>query len=158
MCSTKIFWRWFSVKLSVMSTTSFGLVWGMHPSCARVRVVLTISRMLHTVVANVMIILNVRWWAWAHLTLHLKGAESFLETGQCTLRTQQHVSGEKSGLQDVKRADLIWYWWRSRVKNPDKPKIFVKKNVRNNSYHQFYLVLAKIRINRGLLYISSVLF
>jgi len=135
------------VKLSVMSTTSFGLVWGMHPSCARVRVVLTISRMLHTVVANVMIILNVRWWAWAHLTLHLKGAESFLETGQCTLRTQQHVSGEKSGLQDVKRADLIC-----------KPKIFVKKNVRNNSYHQFYPVLAKIRINRGLLYISSVLF
>ena len=34
-------------------------------------------------------------------------------------------------------------------KNPDKPKIFIKKNVRNHSYHQFYPVLAKIRINRG---------
>ena len=35
--------------------------------------------------------------------------------------------------------------------DPDKPKIFIKKNVRNHSYHQFYPVLAKIRINRGLL-------
>jgi len=35
--------------------------------------------------------------------------------------------------------------------NPDKPKIFIKKNVRNHSNHQFYPVLAKIRINRGLL-------
>jgi len=37
--------------------------------------------------------------------------------------------------------------------DPDKPKIFIKKNERNHSYHQFYPVLAKIRINRGLLYI-----
>jgi len=36
--------------------------------------------------------------------------------------------------------------------DPDKPKIFMKKNVRNHPYHQFYLVLVKIRINRGLLY------
>jgi len=36
--------------------------------------------------------------------------------------------------------------------DPDKPKIFIKNNVRNHSYHQFYPVLAKIRINRGLLY------
>jgi len=36
--------------------------------------------------------------------------------------------------------------------DPDKRKIFIKNNVRNHSYHQFYPVLAKIRINRGLLY------
>ena len=35
--------------------------------------------------------------------------------------------------------------------NPDKAKIFIKKNVRNHSYLQFYPVLAKIRINQGLL-------
>jgi len=28
----------------------------------------------------------------------------------------------------------------------------IKENVRNHSYHQFYPVSAKIRINRGLLY------
>jgi len=30
------------------------------------------------------------------------------------LRTQQRGSAEKSGLQDVKRADFIRYWRRSR--------------------------------------------
>jgi len=32
-----------------------------------------------------------------------------------------------------------------RIKNPHKPKVFIKKNVRNHSHHQFYPVLAKIR-------------
>jgi len=32
----------------------------------------------------------------------------------------------------------------------------MKKNVRNHSYHRFYPVLAKIRINRGLLYMNIV--
>ena len=39
-----------------------------------------------------------------------------------------------------------------RIKNSDKPKIFIKNNVRNHLYQQFYPGLAKIRINRGLLY------
>jgi len=85
--------------------------------------------------------------------LRLKGAESFLETSQCALRTQQRASGEKSELRDVKIADFIRYWRRSGLKNPDKLKIFIKKSVENHSYHQFYPVLAKIRINRGLLYV-----
>jgi len=38
-------------------------------------------------------------------------------------------------------------------KKNDKPKIFIKNNVKYHPYHQFYPVLAKIRINRGLLYI-----
>ena len=38
------------------------------------------------------------------------------------------------------------------LKNPDKTQIFIKKNIRNYSYHKFYPVLAKIRINRVLLY------
>jgi len=74
------------------------------------------------------------------LVLRLKAAESFLETSLCTLRTQERGSAEKSGLQDAKRADFIRYWWRSGLKNQDKPKIFIKKNVRNHSYHQFYPV------------------
>jgi len=57
--------------------------------------------------------------------------------------------------------------WKEQIlsgigEDPDKPKIFIKKKVRNHSYHQFYPVLANIRINRirinqGLLYISSLL-
>ena len=31
---------------------------------------------------------------------------------------------------------------------------FLKKNVRNHSYNQFYPVLAKVRINWGLLYVT----
>ena len=54
------------------------------------------------------------------------------------------------------RADLIRYWRRSGLKNPDKLKIFIKKNVKNHSYHQFCPVLAKIRINRGLLYYATL--
>jgi len=77
--------------------------------------------------------------------LRLKASESFLETSQCTYFTK------KSGLRDVKRADFIRYWRRSGLKNPDKPKIFIEKNVTNHSYHQFYPVLAKI--NRGLLHL-----
>ena len=47
-----------------------------------------------------------------------------------------------------------------RIKNPYKPKIFIKKKLRNHSYHQFHPVLAKIRINRiringGLLYFKT---
>jgi len=52
----------------------------------------------------------------------------------------------------LKRADFIRCWQRSGLKTPDKPKIFIKKNGRNHSYHQFYPVSAKIRINRGSLY------
>ena len=71
------------------------------------------------------------------LVLRLKASESFLETSQCTQRTQQRGSAEKSGLLDVKRANFIQYWQRSGLKNPDKSKIFIKKNIRNHSYHQF---------------------
>ena len=44
---------------------------------------------------------------------------------------------KKSGLGDVKRADFIRNWRRSRLKNPDKLKISIKKNVRNLSCHKF---------------------
>ena len=77
--------------------------------------------------------------------LRLKAAESFLETSQCTYFT------EKSRLRDVERADFIRYWRRFGLKNLDKPKVFIKKNKINHSYHQFYPILTKIRINRGLL-------
>jgi len=73
---------------------------------------------------------------------------------QSVYRTQQRGSAEKSGSRDVKLANFIRYWQRSGWKNPDKPKIFIKKKVRNHLNHQFYPVLAKIWINRGLLYIQ----
>jgi len=63
------------------------------------------------------------------------------------LRTQQHGCAEKSRLQGVKKTDFIWNWRKPRLKTMDQQKIFIKKNVRNHSYHQFYPVLAKIRIN-----------
>ena len=49
----------------------------------------------------------------------------------------------------MKRADFIRYWRRSGLENPDKRKICIKKNVRKHFYHQFYPVLAKIRINQN---------
>ena len=52
----------------------------------------------------------------------------------------------------MKRADFIRNWRRSELKNPDKPKTFIKKNVRNHLFDRFYPVLAKIRTNRGLLH------
>jgi len=77
------------------------------------------------------------------LVLRLKAAESFLET------KIQITRCEKSKSYPVLA--------KIRLKNPDKPKIFIKKNVRNYSYHQFYPVLSKIRINRGLLYFFGIL-
>jgi len=76
------------------------------------------------------------------LVLRLKAAEFFLATSWCT------YSAEKSGLRDVKRAVFFRYWRISRLKCLDKPKIFIKKNVRNHLHHQFYSVLVKIWINR----------
>jgi len=72
------------------------------------------------------------------LVLRLKAAESFLETSQSSLKTQQCESGEKSELRDAKRADFIRYWRRSGLKNPNEAKIFIKKNVRNHPYHQLW--------------------
>ena len=62
---------------------------------------------------------------------------------------------KKSGLRVVKRENFIRDWRRSGLKNPDKPNIFIEKNVRNHSYHKFYPVLAKIWINRVFLYILN---
>ena len=123
----------------------------------RNRISTIISRMLNAVAAVVIIILNVRCWSWA-LCVASERCRIFLETSQCT-RTQQRGSAEISGLREVKRADFIGYWRRSGLKNPDKPKIFLNKNVGNHSYHQIYPVLEKIRINqmwinRGLLYFA----
>jgi len=66
------------------------------------------------------------------LVLRLKDAESFLETKIRNTRC------EKSRFYPVLA--------KIRIKNPDKPKSFKKKNVRNHSYRQFCPVLVKIRI------------
>ena len=100
-------------------------------------IVSTISRMSHAIAAVVIVILNAGWWSWARLC--------------CVWKLPNLSWRQKSGLQYVKRADFIRYWWRSGLKYPDKPNNFIKKNVRNHSYHQLYPVLTKIRINRGLL-------
>jgi len=118
--------------------------WYAMPVCDAI-IVSTISRMLRAVAIVVTIILNVRCCPWARVCCVRKLPNISWRPGQCTYST------EKSGLRDMKRADFIRYWRRSGLKNPDKPKIFIKKNVRNHSYHQFYPGLAKIRINRSLL-------
>jgi len=51
--------------------------------------------------------------------------------------------------------------WKQQIlsgigEDPDKSKVFIKKNIRNHSYHKFYPVLAKIRINRVLLYFREL--
>jgi len=89
-----------------------------------------------------------------HASVASESCRIFHSDRSVHLRTQQCGNAEKPRLQDVKRTDFIRYWRRSGFKNPDKLKIFIKKNVRNHSYHQIYPVLAKIRINRGLLYIE----
>jgi len=77
--------------------------------------------------------------------LRLKAAEFFRETSQCTsLKTPDYEMWNEHILSGI------------GLNNLDEPKIFIKKNVRNHPYHQFYLVLAKIWINwiqikRGLL-------
>jgi len=71
------------------------------------------------------------------------------------LKNKTPWKGRKSGLCDEKRADFIRNSRRSGLKTPDKPKIFVKNSVRNHLYHQFYPVLAKIRINPGLPYCTT---
>ena len=65
--------------------------------------------------------------------LRLTVGESFVET-----RTQQRGNAEKFWLRHGKRANSIRNWRRSGLKNPDKPMIFIKNNVRNHSYHQFW--------------------
>jgi len=80
-----------------------------------------------------------------HACVAFESCRIFTRDQSVNLRTQQRESAGKSGLRDVKRADFIRYWRRSELKNPDKPKICMKNNVRNHSYHQFYPVLAKIR-------------
>jgi len=51
------------------------------------------------------------------LVLRLKADESFPETSQCTLE----------------RADFTRNWRRFGLRNLNKPKIFIKKNVTNHS-------------------------
>ena len=70
-----------------------------------------------------------------------------------------HLLHWKTRITRCDKSRFFRYWQRSGLKNLDKPKIFIKKNERNHAYHQFYPVLAKIRINRirinrGLLYFS----
>jgi len=83
-----------------------------------------------------------------HASVAYESCRIFPSDRSVHLRKQQRGSAEKSGLQDVTRTNFSRYWRRSGLKNPDKPKIFIKKNVRNHSYHRIYPVLAKIRINR----------
>jgi len=62
------------------------------------------------------------------------------------------VKVQKNSVYEKKRVDVIRNRRRSGLKNPDNPNNFIKNNVRNDWHHQFYPVLAKIRINRGLLH------
>jgi len=50
------------------------------------------------------------------LVLRLKASESFLETSHA------HTAQKNPDYAMWKRADFIWYWQRSGLKNPCKPK------------------------------------
>ena len=58
------------------------------------------------------------------LVLRLKAAESYLETSEYPLKTQQCVRGEKSGLRDVNRADFVRWWRRSGFKKSELTEDF----------------------------------
>jgi len=111
--------------------------WYAMPPCDAI-IVYTISWMLPAVAAAVIITSNVRCWSWVRLCC----------VWRIFPRDQSVHFTEKSVLRAVNRANFIRYWRRSGLKNPDKLKIFIKKNIRYHLYHQFYPVLAKIRINR----------
>ena len=115
--------------------------WYAMPVCDAI-IVSTISRMLPAVAAAVIIISNVRCWSWARM---------------CCVRKLPNISWRSGSALTSLKIRITRYEEQilSGIgEHPDKPKIFIKKNVRNHSYHQFYPVLAKIRINRGLLYVN----
>jgi len=91
--------------------------------------------MLRAVAAAVVIILDVRCWSWARMC--------------CVWKLLNLSSRPVSALTSLNNLD--YEMWKEQIlsgisEDPDKPKIFVKKNGRNHSYHQFYPVSAKIRI------------
>ena len=102
------------------------------PMCD-VIIVSTISRMLRSFAAVVITILYVRWSSWARLCC-VKSCRIFP-------RDQAVHLTEKSVLRDVKWENFILYWRRSGLKNPDKPKIFIKiklKIIRTTSFIRFW--------------------
>jgi len=88
--------------------------------------------------------------------LRLKFGESFLETMQSVHKNTTAWKCRKIRLTRCENSRFYPVLAKIRIKNPDKPKIVIKNNVRNYSYHQFYPVLTKIRSNRGFLYISKI--
>jgi len=113
-------------------------------------IVSTISRMLRTVAAVVNIILNIRCWSWARLCCVWK-LPNFFKRPVSVLKNTTAWKCRKIRITICEEQILSGIG-----EDPDKPNIFIKKNVRNHSYHQFYPVLAKIRINQGLLYVDTV--
>ena len=59
--------------------------------------------------------------------LRLKGAESFLETSECALRTQQRLSDKKSGLRDVKKRRFYPVLAKIRIKKSGQTEEFYKE-------------------------------
>jgi len=72
------------------------------------------------------------------LLLHQKAAEYFLEKNQ-HLKTQQGESIEKSSYE-IGKSRFCTVLAKTRIKNLVVPKIFMKKNVKNDSCHRFYLI------------------
>jgi len=97
-------------------------------------IVSTISWMLRAVAAIVIIIQCVRWWSWARLC--------------CVWKLPNLSYRPVSALKNT----TAWKYIKIRSTRCGKSRFYLelakKEKVRNHSYHQFYLVLAKIRINR----------
>ena len=100
------------------------------------------------------------WMLHAVAALRLKAAESFLET----MPVNKNTTAWKCRKIRITRCEKSRFYLvlaKIWIKNRDKQKISIKKNVRNHSYYQFHPVLAKnqinrIRITRGLLLFQFV--
>jgi len=64
------------------------------------------------------------------LVLHLKATESFLETSHSALKNTRAWKYRRIRITRCEKAGFIRNWRRSGLKNPVKPNIFIKKNVR----------------------------
>jgi len=78
------------------------------------------------------------------LALHLKVAESYPVTSQCMYEHSRVEVHKNTDYENGKRMDFIQNLRRSRLKNFDELKIFIKEKVRNHLPHQFYAILVKI--------------
>jgi len=102
--------------------------------------------MLQAVAPYVMIIVYVHWWSWARLYCVWK-LPNLSKRPVSELKNTTVWKCRKIRIARCENSRFYPVLAKIRIKNPDNPKIVTDKNVRNQSYHRFYPVWAKIWIN-----------